>query len=413
MTIIACGINHRTAPIHIRESLSFVPEAITAPLQELTQQQGISEAAILSTCNRTEIYGYAPHNAQAILAWLQHKSPLATSEDYFYCYQDAEAIQHMMRVASGLDSMMLGEPQILGQLKTAYNQAQQAGTLGKELDRLFQYVFSVTKQVRNSSGIGTNPLSIAVVSVNLTQKIFSDLNKTHALLLGAGETIDLIAYHLRNKGIRQLTIANRSQRRAAEIAERHQAQTINLNSLPDFLPQADLIISATSSPLPLIGKGSVQTACKKRRHRPMIILDLAVPRDVEAEVAELDDVFLYNIDHLQTMIQHSWQQRQQAAFKAEDMIQAHADYFMRWLKSLDANQLIQQYRQQHHDITEQELQKACWQLAHGDDPKFVLQRFAKRLSNKLMHKPTIKMREASFSGQLELLDLIKRLHDLT
>ena len=324
MTLLALGINHRTASVAVREQVAFSPAQLDSALAELRNLPQISEAAVLSTCNRTELYCVTDAaGEQAVLNWLGRFHNLRVDEltRCAYHYLDNDAARHLMRVAVGLDSMVLGEPQILGQLKDAYQQARESKGLGGELERLFQHTFAVAKQVRTETGIGKNPVSVAYAAVSMASRIFDDFSRSRALLIGAGETIELVARHLHEAGVRQLTVANRTRERAELVAGPLGGTAITLQEIPDALEHADIVISSTAAPLPILGKGMVERALKKRRHRPVFMVDIAVPRDIEPEVGELADVFLYTVDDLEEVIQENRRHRQVAADQAESLIE--------------------------------------------------------------------------------------------
>jgi len=413
MPLLACGINHKTAPIVVREKIVFVPEQLTESLHDLVGQAGAFEAAILSTCNRTELYCDSDNN-KLLLDWLLNRFELSQAElePYLYFYDNRAAVRHMMRVASGLDSMILGEPQILGQLKTAYWHADQAGTLGKQLGRLFQHVFSVTKRIRTDTAIGENSLSIASTAVSLAKRIFADLSKKTVLLIGAGETTALVGKYLYESPVKKIIVANRTRERAEILAKQFKGQTITIGELPDYLPQADIVITATASQLPIVGKGLVERCLKQRKHRPMFMVDLAVPRDIEVEVSEMDDVYLYCVDDLQSVIQQGFAEREDAAVQAEIIIDLEADSFMRWLRSLDSVSTVQAFRGQAEEMRDLVLAKARSQLEHGASADDVVQFIAHTLTNKLIHMPTVRIRETSAEGDEALLACIRKLFDL-
>lgn len=394
MSFLACGINHKTAPLALREKLVFNPIDIARPLLELTDKTGIKEVAILSTCNRTEFY-CASDQAHSVINWLiEHKQLSADAiNPSFYIHQDKSAVQHILRVASGLDSMVLGEPQILGQLKKACLQAQEAGTLGKKLRHLFDYVFSVSKKVRTETAIGVHPVSVASAAIDLAKHIFADLSQTNVLCIGAGETIEIVTQYLKKLGVQRFWIANRTVSHAKKIAAQTGGMAIGLEGLSEVLAQADMIISATTSPLPIIGKGAVEKAIKIRKRRLMFMVDLAVPRDIEPEVSDLSDVYLYTLDDLQTIIQQNLQERQKAAQEAEIIIDDHANQYMRSLNLLETAPMIRAYREQAQEIRDKELQRALQLLSAGAmTPEQILEHLAHRLTNKLLHGPTQEMR---------------------
>ncbi|MBE9538387.1 MAG: glutamyl-tRNA reductase, partial [Proteobacteria bacterium] len=315
MSLLAFGINHKTAPVDIRERVAFEPGRLNDALKDLVSSAKIQEAAIVSTCNRTELYcdsGQDRQDNAIIVDWFReyHKLKKRDIEPYIFLHPDQEAVRHMLRVASGLDSLVLGEPQILGQIKDAYTTAMEAGTMGGLLDRLFQHTFSVAKQIRTDTAIGASAVSVAFASVSLAKQIFDEFENRTALLIGAGETIELAARHLHQSGIGRMIIANRTVENAHALAQEMGAYAISLPEIPDHLAEADIVISSTASPLPILGKGSVESALKKRKHQPMLMVDIAVPRDIEAEVSNLDDVYLYTVDDLQDIIQEGLKSRQ-------------------------------------------------------------------------------------------------------
>lgn len=415
MPILALGLNHHTAPIDIRERAAIGEGQLGHALKTLRQINTVQEAAIISTCNRTEIYcGMAHQDSAAVVDWMHRYFELRDQgfEPYLFYHTDRDAVHHLMRVCSGLDSLILGEPQILGQIKRAYRDADEHGTLGTELSNLFQTAFSVAKQVRTDTAIGNSPVSVAFAGVSLARQIFTDLSQQSALLIGAGETIQLAARHLKAAGICQITIANRTLERASTLAKEVGGQAITLHDIPDALPNADIIISSTASTLPILGKGAVQRALKQRRFRSQLIVDIAVPRDVEAEVNDIDGVFLYTVDDLKAVIDENRQSRQEAAREAEQIVNNQVDLFMRKLQSLGANDVIRSYRSNVEDIQKAALSKSMKQLQTGQDPEAVLQQLAHSLSNKIMHTPTARMREAAEQGNTQLLDAARILLDL-
>ncbi|PWW35932.1 glutamyl-tRNA reductase [Chromohalobacter israelensis] len=406
MTLLALGINHKTATIEVREQVAFTPAELAGALAELKSLPGVNEAAVLSTCNRTELYCVTDSQGEReVLDWLGrfHALPPETLMQSAYHYLDGEAARHLMRVAAGLDSMVLGEPQILGQLKEAYQLARDNAGLGGELERLFQHTFSVAKQVRSETGIGENPVSVAYAAVSLASHIFDDFGRARALLIGAGETIELVARHLREAGIRGLTVANRTRERAELLAHEVDAEAISLGEIPQALAHADIIISSTASPLPILGKGMVESALKKRRHRPMFMVDIAVPRDIESQVGELDDVFLYSVDDLQEVIEENRKQRAVAAAQAESLIEHGIQHWQHERRVRGAGDLIRRYREQGEALREEAERQALAQLARGEDPEKVLQRLSRQLTNKLLHGPTLRLREASGEARHDIL----------
>lgn len=415
MPLITLGLNHKTTPVEYRERLAFTPENLGDALTTLHGQDFVAEAAILSTCNRTELYCHVPENAtqvdQKLIDWFSQYHGLNPDEirSFVYEHLDEDAVKHTLKVASGLDSMVLGEPQILGQMKQAYKQAVDQGTVGLHLNKLFHRAFSVAKQVRTDTEIGSSPVSVAFAAVSLSKQIFDDLSSLTALMIGAGETIELAARHLQAQGIGQIIIANRTLDRAKHLAEEFNAQAITLPQIPEYLPQADIVISSTASPLPILGKGTVEKALKKRKHKPVFMVDIAVPRDVEPEVAQLDDVYLYTVDDLQEIIQENMSSRQQAADEAEEIIEQHVVSFQDWQKSLTSVDLIRELRDQTTALSEEVLEKARKQLSAGKPPEQVLEFLAHSLTNKYLHLPSTRLRDAGKDNDPDLIDAARRL----
>lgn len=407
MTLLACGINHQRTPLELRERAAFSEERSRLALQELLRLGAANEAVILSTCNRVEIYTES-NNISLLQQWFDQtiKLPL---EPYWYMHQENQAVSHIMRVASGLDSMVLGESQILAQMKSAFNLAQEVGSLGTRLQRLFQRVFSVSKQVRADTKIGANPITLGYAAVNLAKRIFSDLSKCNVLLIGAGEVIELTAFHLYNQGIKRFVVASRSQTKAEQLANKVYGHGISMRDIPIYLQESDIVITATSSDLPILGKGSVERAIKARKHRPIFMVDLAVPRDIEPEVVSLEDIYLYNIDDLKSIINENHQCRAAAALEAESIIELQAQHFIRDMQSLDANNLISAFRSNLSELSDHEIQKAKIRLDQGADPKQVLMTLAQSIINKISHIPCTQMRKAAFDGRLDMLALARQL----
>ena len=416
MTLLAFGINHKTAPVNIREKVSFVPEKLEEALKTLRSCSEVTEAAIVSTCNRTELYcDMRDSDIQTVLEWFSKHHNIKRDEisPYIYTHLDNEAVQHILRVASGLDSLVLGEPQILGQIKDAYHSANHAGTIGQILNRLFQHTFSVAKQVRTDTAIGSSPVSVAFAAVSLAKQIFSDLSQHTALLIGAGETIELVARHLNDQGIKHLIVANRTVERAQILSNQFDsAEAIALSDMPARLVEADIIISSTASQLPILGKGAVERALKERKHRPMFMVDIAVPRDIEPEVSDLSDVYLYSVDDLHEVIEEGQKSREEAAKQAEEIIDNEIEHFMGWLRSLEAVDVICAYRQQAESLRDNTLEQAKKQLAAGKGTDEVLNELARSLTNKLAHSPTVNMNRAAFDGREDILDAARDLFDL-
>jgi glutamyl-tRNA reductase len=415
MPILVLGLNHKTAPVAIRERVTFGPDVIAGALRDLLEQPKVEEGLILSTCNRTEIYCTVSDTCEEpVSRWLNRFHGLRADElnPYLYTHLERDAVSHLLRVASGLDSLVLGEPQILGQVKQAFQTARQAKSSGKLLERLFQHTFSVAKQVRTDTAIGSSPVSVAFAAVNLARQIFSDLSAQTALLIGAGETIELAARHLHQHGIGRIIVANRTVERAHALAAQFNGYAIALTEIPTHLPEADILISSTASPLPVLGKGTVESALKKRKHRPVFMVDIAVPRDIEAEVAELADVYLYTVDDLEEVVEDNKRSRLEAAAQAQEIIDLHTDEFLCWLRSLDAVNLIQDYRGQAARLRDEVLERALRQLAAGKPAEEALSFLAHTLTNKLLHNPSTHMRRAGMAGRDELLEAANELFQL-
>jgi glutamyl-tRNA reductase len=418
MSIIAVGINHKTAPVAVREKISFNPDQLSNALQELLSEVECQEAAILSTCNRTELYlvqdDQIEQTKQRIVGWLEeyHRVPANHITPSLYWHTDQQAVNHMMRVACGLDSLVLGEPQILGQMKQAYSQAKAAGSMALVMDRLFQRTFGVAKQVRTETEIGTSAVSVAYASVNLAKHIFSSLEKASVLLVGAGETIELVAKHLYDNKVGHITVANRTLSRAEGMAEQIGADVITLAQIPEHMVHADIVISSTASTLPIIGKGMVEHALSKRKHRPMFMVDLAVPRDIEEQVNELEDVFLYTVDDLQSIIAKNVENRRKAAVQAESIVTNQSNGFMSWLRGLNTQDAVLSYREQSMSERDLLLEKALSQLSNGKKPEAVVAELATKLTNKLMHAPTSALQSAAQGGELDKLIYLRDIFSL-
>lgn len=415
MTLLTLGINHKTAPVEIREKVAFAAENLSRALKDLLSEEAVNEAAILSTCNRTELYcSLNQADREILINWISHFHHLQNEElaPYIYIYSDNEAVQHILRVASGLDSLVLGEPQILGQIKDAYSHAIDAGAIGQQLNRLFQHTFSVAKEVRTNTAIGSNPVSVAFAAVSLAKQIFTNLNEHTALLIGAGETIELVARHLKDQGIKKMIVANRTVERAQLLASQFEGEAIPLSELTDRLVQADIVISSTASQLPILGKGAVESALKLRKHKPIFMVDIAVPRDIEPEVGKLRDVYLYTVDDLHEVIEENRKSRQAAAEEAEEIIENQVEHFMGWLRSLDSVDAIRNYRAQSELTRDACIKQAERQLAAGKEPQEVMNELARTLTNKLIHEPTVQMNQAAIEGRNNILQAAQELFNL-
>jgi glutamyl-tRNA reductase len=406
------GINHQTAPVRLRERVAIAGDAVPAALASLRALDGVREVALLSTCNRTELYALADDGDAALARWLGNAgcdAGDAPLDAYLYRHADTDAVRHLFRVATGLDSLVLGEPQILGQVKDAWLSARAAGTLGGQLDRLFQHAFATAKRARTSTRIGANPVSVASAAVRLARESFAPLPESTALLVGAGETIELAARHLREGGIRRLLVANRTLAHAQELASRHGGVALPLEDLPRHLEEADVVLSATASRDPVVAACDVATALARRRHRPMLLLDLAVPRDVDPAVADLPDAFLYTVDDLERAVEDNRRGRREAATEAESIVDLQAARFM---ESMQAGQRLAPLRRvrAHGERTRAAaVARARQLLAAGRDPAEVLDQLAHVLTNRLLHAPTAALREAAMRGDAELAGAVERL----
>ena len=413
MQLFAFGINHQTAPLDIREQVAFPAERLEPALHDLAAHRAVKEAAILSTCNRTEVYCNTEEPGSAVdwLAQFHHLEREAIAP-YLYTLPQALAVKHAFRVASGLDSMVLGEPQILGQMKQAMKTAESAGTLGTLLYKLFQRTFSVAKEVRSSTDIGSNSVSMAAAAVRLALRIFPSIEDQSVLFIGAGEMIDLCLDHFAAQHPRQITIANRTLERAHILARRVHANSVTLNELPEVLARHDIVVSSTASPLPILGKGMVERAIRARKHRPMFMVDLAVPRDIEPEVGQLNDVFLYAVDDLAEVVQQGMDSRLAAASQAESIIETRVQNFMEWIQARETVPTIRALRDHAERQRRQEMERALKQLARGEDPEKVMDYLSHALTNKLMHGPTQALSNAEQSEREELESWLRRLYRL-
>jgi len=415
MDLLVVGINHTTAPVSLREKMAFTPDQIPGALKSLINSVKLKELAILSTCNRTEVYAIHGHNEpELIINWLaeQHAVPASVIEESTYTHWGHSSIKHIMRVASGLDSMVLGEPQILGQLKDCFGFADASNTLGSSLKRLSQNTYRIAKKVRTSTAIGHNPVSIASTAVDLAGQLFARVSDCNALLIGAGDTIELVARHLRNAGIKKMVIANRTIAHAQSLANELDAEATDLADLTRQLVDADIVISATASQLPILGKGVVERALKSRKHKPIFMVDLAVPRDIEPEVDKLADVYLYSVDDLQQIISQNMENRQEAALEAEAIIEVAVKEFQQSNRSLDAVDLLVKFRKHHEEIKNAELNLALQRLAKGESADKVLTQFANKFTNKIVHIPSIQLKQASIEGRQDIFGALEDLYQL-
>ncbi|KXB31864.1 glutamyl-tRNA reductase [Dechloromonas denitrificans] len=411
--IFTLGINHHSAPLAIRERVAFGADKLQHALSDLTRSQSVKEVAILSTCNRTEIYCSA-ETPDVVIDWLAkyHQVERGELSPFLYTHDQPEAIRHAFRVASGLDSMVVGEPQILGQMKDAVRAAEESGTLGTQLHKLFQRSFSVAKEVRSTTAIGANIVSMAAAGVHLAERIFESIEGQRILFIGAGEMIELCAAHFCARQPKQVTIANRTLERGRALAERFNGTAIRLDELGEHLAAHDIVVSCTASPLPIIGLGMVERAIKIRRHRPIFMVDLAVPRDIEEEVGALDDIFLYTVDDLAQVVESGLESRQAAVVEAEDIIASRVQDFLGWLQARDTVPVIRSLRDSAERMRRHEMEHAIKLLAKGESAERVLEHLSQRLTNKFLHAPTQALNQAEGGERAELQSAASRLFHL-
>jgi glutamyl-tRNA reductase len=411
--IFTLGINHHSAPLAIRERVAFGADKLPHALADLTRTQIVREVAILSTCNRTEIY-CAAETPESVIDWLSSYHQVERQElaPYLYTHDQPEAIRHAFRVASGLDSMVIGEPQILGQMKDSVRLAEEAGTLGTQLHKLFQRAFSVAKEVRSTTAIGANIVSMAAAGVHLAERIFESIEQQRIIFIGAGEMIELCAAHFCARQPKEVTIANRTLERGRALAERYRGTAIRLDDLGEHIARHDIVVSCTASPLPIIGLGMAERAVKARRHRPMFMVDLAVPRDIEEEVGELDDVFLYTVDDLAQVVESGLESRQAAVVEAEGIIANRVEDFLGWLSARDTVPVIRSLRDSAERMRRHEVEHAMKLLARGEAPEKVVEQLSQRLTNKFLHAPTQALNQAEGGDRSELQSTASRLFHL-
>ncbi|MBN3342030.1 glutamyl-tRNA reductase [Pectobacterium brasiliense] len=412
MTLLALGINHKTAPVSLRERVVFSPDKLGVALDSLLQQPLVQGGVVLSTCNRTELYlsvDEQENQREQLIRWLCEYHQLRPEEvnGSLYWHQDNAAVSHLMRVASGLDSLVLGEPQILGQVKKAFAESQRGHSLSSELERLFQKSFTVAKRVRTETDIGASAVSVAFAACTLARQIFESLSDVTVLLVGAGETIELVARYLREHKVQKMVIANRTRERAQALAAEVGAEVITLAELDEQLVQADIVISSTASTLPIIGKGMMERTLKARRNQPMLMVDIAVPRDIEPEVGKLPNVYLYSVDDLHAIIQHNLAQRKAAAVQAESIVQQESSDFMAWLRAQSAVETIRDYRAQADELRAEMTAKALAAIQQGNDVEAVIQELTHRLTNRLIHAPTKSLQQAARDGDQHRLQILR------
>ncbi len=433
MALVLLGINHNTANIDFRERVAFPPEKVADAIARATALPALDEVVIVSTCNRTELYAQVDlgegvgvevdaglddsvlrEQELRLLDWLSQYHGLDRAEvqrcTYFHWQQDV--VRHLMRVACGLDSMVLGEPQILGQIKSAYAVSKELGVVSGTLGRAFQEAFTIAKQVRTDTAIGENPVSVAYAAVTLAEQIFSNLASLNALLIGAGRTIELVARHLTDKGLKHIVVANRTLQNAVELGEKFGATGVLLADIPEQLVKADIVVSSTNSQLPLLGKGAVESAIKRRRHKPMLLVDLAVPRDIEPQVGEIADAYLYSVDDIRDVIEDNVKSRTEAAAQASSIIERGVQEYQRRLRSLNAVDTLRAFREKAEQQRDREVEKALRALEKGEPPAQVVEALARGLTNKLIHSPSVQMKKASADGRDEVLLLTRELFEL-
>ncbi len=406
MPLLVVGTSHQTAPLEVREKLAFASGEYVQKVGDLCSLPGVDEALVLSTCNRTEVYGIVlPDDENCIRLWLQRAAGLSDEQaaKYLYTKKDAHAVEHLFKVASGLDSMVLGEPQIVGQLKEAWQHALDAGGAGRLLDRLFQHAFATSKAIRHETGINEHPVSVAYITMVLAKQIFGDLSSKKVLLVGAGEMIELCGRHFHQQGVLELIIANRSLENADKLAAQYGGRAIGLDALPIVLPEADIVISSTSARTPVISHKAIGEALQVRRRRPMFLVDIAVPRDIEPSVADHPDAYLYTIDDLQQVADENSEHRNRAARSATRLIQSSVEDFMRWLHGARAAKFLKRLRSHAEQSSEELVEKALKQIKIGKDPEKVVRQLASTLTNRILHVPSIRLRQAAESQKYGIL----------
>jgi len=412
MTLLALGINHKTAPVALRERVTFSPDSLDQALDSLLAQPLVQGGVVLSTCNRTEIYLSVEQQEnlqEQLVTWLcnYHQLSIDELQKSLYWHHDDRAVSHLMRVASGLDSLVLGEPQILGQVKKAFADSQRGHSRSSELERMFQKSFSVAKRVRTETEIGASAVSVAFAACSLARQIFESLSTVNVLLVGAGETIELAARHLREHKVSKLMIANRTRERAQLLADEVGAEVISLQDIDSRLAEADIIISSTASPLPIIGKGMVERALKQRRNQPMLLVDIAVPRDIEPEVGKLPNAYLYSVDDLEAIIESNLAQRKAAAVQAETIVVQESSEFMSWLRAQGAVETIREYRTQADQVRSELEARALSALQNGGSAEEIIRDLAHKLTNRLIHAPTKSLQQAARDGDDERLQILR------
>ncbi len=414
MPLQILGLNHNTAPLEIREQVVFANDELSQALVRLKELEGVDEIVLLSTCNRTEFYVVTNDSGRDRLrSWLEDERNLDRAlGDTLFSLQDDDAIRHIFRVACGLDSMVLGEPQILGQLKDAYRAAEQAGTVGKQLSRFFQHTFSVAKKVRTDTKIGSNPVSIASAAVSLAHQFFAEFTRHTALLVGAGVTVELLAKHLSSKHIGRLFIANRDVEKARKLASRFGGFALPLSELEGTLPEADILITSTASPVPIISRDQLEAAMATRKHKPIFAVDIAVPRDIDPAAAELDDVYLYTIDDLDKVILEGQTSRAAAAIDANRILDDEISRYLSIQRAKQVSPLITALREHGETIRDEVLRDARRQLKKGVDSSDVIEFATASLMKKLLHNPSVRLRKAGEAAEEHIIEATRSLFDI-
>lgn len=411
MTLFAFGISHKSASVALREKVALSEEILSDASSELKRLLGAQALVLFSTCNRTEIYGQADAaTKERLVKWMAEFHSLSQDELHPVCYyhEQEQAVTHLMQVASGLDSLVLGEPQVLGQVKQAFQLATEHGSVNTVFQKCFQQTFATAKKIRTTTGIGESAVSVAYAAVQLAKHIFASIDNSHVLLIGAGETIELVARHLLEQNVSSVTVANRTIERAQGVAKAFNAQAITLGQIPDYLSKADIVFSSTASQLPILGKGMVEKALKARRYKPMFLVDLAVPRDIESEVGSLSDAYLYSVDDLQHIVENNLQSRKEAAEQAQLIIQEQVESFWRWCQSQHSIDLVKVYRANATETKDKLVERAVNQLASGADPEAIILELANKLTNNLIHRPTQALKSAAEQQNQTHLSLLSQ-----
>lgn len=410
MHLFSFGLNYQSAPVDLRERIAFPESMLSGALRDLSVQTDVEEVAILSTCNRTEVYCRTEHPS-SVVDWLCRFHQINPDELIPHLYQlhDEEAVAHAFRVASGMNSMVLGEAQILGQMKQSIRVAGETGSLGWMLNKLFQQTFAVAKDVRTKTGIGAQSVSLASAAIRMSTRVLGEVSKQNVLLVGAGEMMELVATHVAAHNPRSLAVTNRTLERASLLAQRHGGRAMSLAEMPKEIAQFDIVISCTGAPLPIIGKGLIERVLRQRRYRPMVMIDLAVPRDIETEVAQIENVFLYTIDDLGKIIEEGREARQSAAAEAETIVLEQVELYMNWLRNREVVPVIKQLRGHAESYRQIELERARKLLARGEKPEDVIEALSQGLMNKFLHHPTQLLQQAPPDEQPQLIQLLPRL----